>query len=243
MRELYTRADSLVHRLGFWTKFVCFLILVPVAGFLSAPRYLPLVLAILVCSAWLSRVGLWKFWTACQLYVLAVALFVGSIYVIFGEGGWGNRLSSAGFLVLRFVALVGFGVLFAMVTNPVEIPTAFLRARLPHRYGVTLMVAYRMWPLITQKIGGVVAAQQARGAAFGLSWGGLKRLPQNIIALAVPLVYSALDLSLSLSDTLVARGYDPNGRITVPPARSGTADVLVVSACLAFLSLVIWFSR
>ena len=70
-----------------------------------------------------------------------------------------------------------------MVTNPIEFPMGFLQVGIPHRFGVTLMVGYRMMPLLSKKISTIIDAQKSRGAEFKLGKGILNRIFSLIFGL------------------------------------------------------------
>lgn len=156
---------------------------------------------------------------------MAVGVILLSMF--FSYGALQQRLLLGLVLALRFVLLISFGVLFAAVTNPIEIPVGFIKARIPHRFGVTLMVGFRMMPLISRKISSVIDAQKARGAEIKPSLRKLPQLFQRLGALMIPILHSVLESSVKLSDTLISRGYNPHGKITVPPTKLSFADFAV----------------
>jgi energy-coupling factor transport system permease protein len=137
--------------------------------------------------------------------------------IFFITGPLDNRIILGSILSLRFIILIGLGILFAIVTSPIEIPTALMQAKIPHRYGIVMMVAYRMMPIMQQKMEMIKIAQQARGANTNLSLKHISLFYKSILALIVPLIYAILELSVNMSTTLLIRGYNPNGRITIPP--------------------------
>jgi energy-coupling factor transporter transmembrane protein EcfT len=103
-----------------------------------------------------------------------------------------------------------------------------------------MMVAFRMMPLIANKITTVVEVQRARGARFSFSPLGFPGLASELMSLMVPIVYSTLETSVSLSDTLLARGYDPDApAITVPPTRVQKWDVVFALLSVALLLTIL----
>lgn len=184
---------------------------------------------------WASKIGLARFWQNTRLYIVTVTAGVSILSLFFSPGSLETRVIAGLFLSLRFILLVSFGVLFSMVTNPIEIPGGFLKARLPHKFGITLMVGYRMMPLISQKIFTIITAQKARGANISFSLKNIPKLPFYFSSLTVPILHSTLETSVRLSDTLISRGYDPNGRITVPPKKLSYNDIVFVTISLVFV--------
>ncbi len=225
--QLYVRKASVVHNLSFWVKFLCLLLLLPLAAFVSSARMVLLLLAVFAVLLVLSKIGFGRFWKVAGLYIISISIGVMMLSLLFSGGVVSQRLVIGLVLAARFSALICFGVLFSMVTNPIEIPVGFVRARIPHRFGVTLMVGFRMMPLISKKISAVIDAQRARGAEIKLSLRKLPKLFQRLAALMIPILHSTLESSVKLSDTLISRGYNPDGKITIPPGKLNAADFVV----------------
>lgn len=237
--QLYLEGGSVLHNLDFWTKVLCLLILVPVAAFVASVWVLMLVSLYVLLLIVLSKVGPGTFWKHVRLYYLLLTVAIMTLSLVFSPGDLSARAVLGIALSVRFAVLTSLGILFSMITDPMEIPIGLLRAKAPHRYGVVMMAAFRMMPLIASKVTTVVEVQRARGARFSLSLRALPRLASELTSLVVPLVYATLETSIALSDTLLARGYDPDARsITVPPASVGKRDIAiaVVSTALLLLS-------
>jgi len=237
--ELFIEKHSMIHALDFWTKFLCLLLLIPLAAFLSKPVLLLLLVAISAALVSLSKVPLKTFLDVSKSYIVPVSLAAMVLALSFSEDGVWDRLMQGVHLSLKFSILVGLGVLFPMVTSPLEMPQGFLRARLPHKYGVTLMVAFRMLPLIVQKASNVFDAQRARGAKVEWSLRAVPRFLPHMMALIIPMIYSTLEVAVNLSDTLVSRGYDPSGKITVPPTKIKSGDISLLLVSVASVSLAL----
>jgi energy-coupling factor transport system permease protein len=239
--QLYLERGSILHRLDFWTKLLCLLVVIPVATFL-APLWVLLPISLcFVLLVLLSKIELRLFWSSVRLYWVWLTVAVMVLSMVFSAGALLNRAIVGSVLSAKFAILIGLGVLFSMITDPMEIPIGLLRARIPHRYGVVVMVAFRMIPLITDRLNNVVVMQKARGARFRLSVLGLPRFARELASLAIPAVYLTLEISVGLSDTLLARGYDPSAHaITIPPARLTLFDVTLALLCTALLLLAVW---
>ncbi len=242
MQSLYVHAASPVHRLNFWTKFLALLLFLPLAAFLAKPVFMLLLAGVLAAMLVLSRIGVGKFWRLARLYVISISFGVVVLSLLFSPGQLQERLLVGAVLAARFALLISFGMLFSAVTNPIEIPTGFLQARLPHKYGITLMVGLRMMPLLAGKIQTVIDAQKARGASFRLTPWKLPQLASRFAALLVPILHFTLETSVQLSDTLISRGYNPEGRITRPPLKLSWLDASLFTGALllaAFSSLMV----
>ncbi len=237
IKQLFVQKASMVHDLDFWTKFLCLLLLLPLSAFITSIKFLPLLVIIFLAFLFLSKIGLEKFWQNTRLYHIPITIGVVLLSLVFSPGFLQERFLYGAILAIRFILLISFGVLFSMVTNPIEIPGGFLRAKLPHKYGITLMVGYRMMPLISDKIATIIDAQRARGAEIKLSFKNLPKLAPIAVSLMVPILHSTLETSVRLSDTLISRGYNPDGKITVPQTRLGILDVFLLITSLLILVL------
>lgn len=236
-KEIYVKKSSAVHKLDFWVKFICLLIILPLSAFITKPTLLMLLGILFTILLFASNIGLKKFWRLAKGYLVPITLGLLMLSLLFTSGDLQLRFSEGMILSLRFVLLISFGMLFSMVTNPIEFPAGFLRAKIPHRYGVTLMVGYRMMPLLSQKITTIVDAQKARGASFRPSLRRLDKFIFQLISLIVPLLHATLEMSVRLSDALISRGYNPEGKITVPIKKLGVYDFLIASVSIFILVL------
>jgi len=239
MKELYIQKISLIHELNFWTKVICLLLLIPLSAFLAPPKLLLAIVFFFIILSFISKIGLKKIWNVTKLYDVAMVISITLLALIFSQGILLNRLIEGLILSLRFILLICFGVLFATVTNPIEIPTGMLKIKIPHKYGLTVMVAFRMLPLISQKIKNIIDAQRTRGARLNLSIRNLPELISQFISLMVPILHSTLRTSIELSDTLISRGYNPDGKITIPPSKFKKNDYVLL---LFSGALLVWMN-
>lgn len=237
--QLYLKRGSILHNLDLWTKFLCLLLVIPAATFIAPPwALIPISLFVLLLII-LSKVNLQVFWKQVRLYYALLTATIMILSLAFSYGDLPSRAITGLVMSARFAVLIGLGVLFSIITDPLEIPIGLLRARVPHRYGVMMMVAFRMMPLIANKVTSVVEVQKARGAKFSFSLSGLPRLASQLMSLMIPIVYSTLEVSVGLSDTLLARGYNPNASITIPPTHLRKSDVGLTLLSVVLLLLAI----
>jgi biotin transport system permease protein len=116
--------------------------------------------------------------------------------------GW----EAAAATVLALAALIALAVLVTLTTPPSAMISAFQRALAPLRplgvhpgkVGFTLALTIRLVPVLFGIAREVIDAQRARG------------LGRNPLALAVPIVIRALRLADTLSEAIIARGWDPD---------------------------------
>jgi len=240
MKELYIKKESLIHKLNFWTKFLCLLLFLPLAAFLASVKILPILIIVFFYFLISSKIPFKKFWSLTKFYIIPITIGIIVLALFFYEGPLEQKLLQGLILVIRFIILISLGVLFAMVTSPIEIPAGLLKVRIPHKYGITVMVAFRMLPLISQKIKSIIDAQRARGAEIKISFRNLPKLPPLFISLMIPILHSTLETSVKLSDTLISRGYNPEAKITIPPTKFKKTDytISLFSVIILVLSVV-----
>jgi len=238
IKNIYIQKKSIIHDLDFWTKFLTMLLFLPLAGILAPVKLLPLVVILLFIFLFLSKITLKTFWGMTKSYNIPITIGVVLLSLALSEGTITQRLEEGLIFAIRFIVLISFGVLFAMTTNPIEIPTGMIRAKIPHKYGVTIMVGYRMMPLISKKINTVIDAQRARGAEIRFSLRHFRKFILNILSLIIPILHSTLETSVKLSETLISRGYDPDGEITVPLTKFGSWDYFFSMVSIGILILV-----
>jgi len=239
MKDFYIEKTSIIHNLNFWTKFICLLLLMPISTFLAPTKLFLVIVAFFIVLLLISKINLKKFWDATKFYNVPIIISITLLALLFSHNILLNRLIEGLLLSTRFIILICFGVLFAMITNPIEIPTGMLKAKIPHKYGITVMIAFRMLPLISQKIKNIIDAQRARGAKLKLSIRTLPELIPRFISLMVPILHSTLNISVEISDTLISRGYNPDSRITIPPNKFKTGDYALF---LFSGALLVWIS-
>lgn len=233
---VYIQKKSIIHALNFWTKFLCLLLILPLVSFISPIKLLPVIAFLFLVFLSLSKISYQKFWQMAKLYIVSITIGLLTLSLIFSTGSWEERFLSGLILTIRFVLLISFGVLFSAVTNPIEIPAGFLQAKIPHKFGITLMVGYRMMPLLSQKISTILEAQKARGASFKKP----QKLIFQLISLLVPLLYATLEMSTRLSDALISRGYNPEGKITVPAGKINIYDFCFIGTSFLILAITLF---
>lgn len=231
----YIQKSSIIHSLNFWTKLICLSLILPLVAFISSAKWLPLLVFVFITIFTLSRIGFQRFWRMVKVYIISITVGLLILSLLFSSGNGQEKIISALVLALRFSLLISFGMLFSAVTNPIEIPAGFMQIKIPHKFGVTLMVAYRMMPLLSKKIKTIIDAQKGRGASFRLSLKKPSRFFYQIISLIIPLLHATLEMSVRLSDALISRGYNPEGKITVPPARSNIYDLCLLGTSFGIM--------
>ncbi len=235
INSFYIQKKSIIHDLDFWTKFLSMLLIFPLTAIIAPAKMLPFIVILLIIFQQISGVSFKKFWSMTKSYNIPTTIGVVILSLLLSEGTMIERLENGLIFAVRFIVLISFGVLFSMTTNPIEIPSGMMKVKIPHKYGVTIMVGYRMMPLISSKIKRVMDAQMARGANIKFSIKNFRKFLTNVLSLMIPILHSTLETSVKLSETLISRGYNPDGKITVPPSKFNKWDFLFIFSSLIIL--------
>jgi len=232
---------SKIHDLNLWTKIIILLMIFPCTVFLSPPQFLIIPICFLFCLFKVSHITFKSFWGSSKAYIIFFLLGSTIFSLAFESGDILSRFLAGILWGARFDTVIVSSIFLSLVTDPIEIPMALFRMGIPHKYGITLMVSLRMIPLIRNGIYNVIIAQKARGLNWSFCIVNPYKLILQIMSLAVPCVFIALETSVGLSDTLFARGYDPYGKITSLPLKWKYNDVLIIFIAIAILLFILFY--
>src|SRR4030042_4947155 len=127
-------------KLDFWAKIISILIFLPLSAFLIQPKLLTLPLITLAVIFITLKISFGSFLQESKNYIIPLTIGLMILSLIFTPGDFTSRLIIGSLLSIRFALLISFGIVFSMITNPIEFPSGFIRVKVPHKYGVTLMV-------------------------------------------------------------------------------------------------------
>jgi len=241
LESLYLARGEGVHKLNLWTKVFVFLILIPACAFVGAIWSLPLLLLSTIAFIVWTKIGLRLLWAYMRIYLIILLVSVITLSFIFSPGSPIDRFTTASMWLFRFGTVLLAAVVFSIATDPMEVPVGMVNIGIPHKFGVTLMVAIRMFPLIALNLRKVAQAQRSRGLQWGIRSGRWRFIFTNIMALIVPCVLTTLEASVALADTLTARGYSPDSKITKWPFTAGKIDWLFVGLSIVFSITIFWY--
>lgn len=211
---------------GLLTKAATELVAVPTVLFLGGWLVMTAATALLLIGAAYYRV-LSSLTRKLTFYIAPLALILLIAFFVLPR-----HSATSGIVDLaRLVVLIGFGLLFSLTTSASEIPGALLRLGIPHRFGIAMMIAFRLVSVLSGRVLGIVVAQKVRGASWEANARAVRYLPGLMLALVVPSVHAALEDAIGLHDALVLRGYVPNRPITMAPRSPlNGADATFVAA-------------
>lgn len=169
-----------------------------------------------------------------------VAFAIGSFNVY-----W-DGLIRWGYVIIRLLLMIMITTTLTATTKPMEMTYALEWLLAPlnlikipvHMIAMTLSLALRFIPTLSEEAEQIIRAQASRGVDF--HEGKLKEKMKAIISLIIPLFVSSLMRSGELADALEARGYDPLAKRTRYRKRKWDAADTIDVLCLAlFLTAMI----
>jgi len=220
-----------------WPKLAVFLALIPLAAFIGRGWTNGTLSAVLLVLLAVGSREMRETRRQLAKYLIPLAIGLLLLHFLLGTGNATVRFQDWLLSVSRFSVLLGFGLLFSVTTEPLDFPRAAKKLGIQDRYGMGLLVAYRLVPLLGDRIRTVMLSQRARGAVWRFTPRGLRQLPLLVTSLMVPSLYATLETSLALSDTLYIRGYRPGRTIAAAPVarRRPLLDALLLIAALGLL--------
>jgi len=214
--DLYTEANTFLHRLDPRVKIVAVLLLSVLAFLMTNLYSLLLLLSFIFLLLFLSRAKWSKTYFALK-FVLRLMLLIVVLWPFFDRTGtpilldfgpvqitepaiWRGVTSA-----LRVGCLASVWYILMFTTSQRDLVLALVRFGLRFDYGLTIAVSLRFFPTFVSTIDSITDAQKARGLVF--AQGGLLERSKKYVAVLVPAVVSALRMADSLSLALQSRAY------------------------------------
>lgn len=135
-------------------------------------------------------------------FIVFFAFFIFAINGIFIGGDLHYRLEYSLRIVLRFLGIVFSGMLFSK-EDPNEFAHALMRVGLPYRYGMTMVLTFRLIPLFSSESMMIKKAQMARGVNLE----GLSSVANMARYTFFPWIYAALERADALTLSMEGRCF------------------------------------
>lgn len=124
------------------------------------------------------------------------------------------------YVIMRLLMMIMITTVLTATTKPLELTFGLEWLLNPLKYikvpvaavAMTLSLALRFIPTLTEETDRIMMAQASRGVDFRN--GKLKEKVRSIVSLIVPLFMSSLTRSGELADAMESRGYDPSRKRT-----------------------------
>jgi len=214
--DLYTEADTFLHRMDPRVKILAVLLLSILAFLLSGLSSLLLLLTFIFLLLFLARATLGKTLFALK-FVLRFMVLIVILWPIFDPSGtpvlatlgpvkitepaiWRGVTSA---VRVGCLATVWYILMFS--TSQRDLVRALVKMGLRFDFGLALAISLRFLPTFSLTIESIKDAQRARG--LELDRGGLLRRSKNYVAVLAPTIVSALRTADTLSLALQSRAY------------------------------------
>ncbi|MBU6997456.1 MAG: energy-coupling factor transporter transmembrane protein EcfT [Theionarchaea archaeon] len=135
-------------------------------------------------------------------FVMIFAVIIFGINAFFIEGDLSYKVEYALRIVLRFLGIVFSGMLFSR-EDPNEFAHALMNCGLPYRYGMTMVLTFRLIPLFSTESMMIKKAQMARG----INLEGVSSLLNSVRYTFFPWIYSALERADALTLSMEGRCF------------------------------------
>lgn len=238
---VYLPIKSPIQKTDVRLRMLAFSLILPATTVLANVPLLFGLMALALLLLYLSKINVQTFWKNAKYYVIFSFVSFLILSLLIHKGSYELRILEGLLLGARFTTLISFGMIYAFTTNPNEVPQALMKLHIPHRFGVLIMIGFRLYPLILQKMTTISDAIKARGIDTQISIFKPIEAIRTIKLMAVPFVIATLETGTRLGDTMVSRGYHPYMPITISP---GLHFKVLDWACLiAVLVLLTWAIR
>ena len=214
--DLYTEADTFLHRLDPRVKIVSVLLLSLLAFVLSNLLSLVLLLSFIFLLLLLSRARYSKTLFALK-FVLRFMALIAVLWPIFDPSGtpviarlgpvtitepaiWRGLTSAA-----RVGCLATVWYILIFTTSQRDLVRALVKLGLRFDFGLTLAIALRFFPAFGTLMESIIDAQRARGMEF--EKGGILTRSRRYVAVLGPAIVTALRTADTLSLALESRAY------------------------------------
>ena len=214
--DLYTEADTFLHRMDPRVKIFSVLMLTLLALIMSELLHLVILLAFIALLIALGRAPLHKVNLALRFVVRVMIMIIilwpifdpSGLHVLFTfgplkiteEGIW-RGITNA----FRICCLATVWYVLMFTTSQRDLVRALVKLGVRFDFGLTLSIALRFLPTFSATVDSIKDAQRARGMEFDK--GSPIRRSKNYIAVLIPTIVSALRTADTLSLALQSRAY------------------------------------
>jgi len=135
-------------------------------------------------------------------FIIVFALFIFCINAVFIHGDVYYKIEYSLRIVLRFLGIIFSGMLFSK-EDPNEFAHALMKIGLPYRYGMTMVLTFRLIPLFSSESMVIKKAQMARGVDLE----GVSSVFNLVKYTFFPWIHSALERADALTLSMEGRCF------------------------------------
>lgn len=160
-----------------------------------------------------------------------------------------DGIYTAIFMAVRIILLVVIGSMLTYTTAPTDLTDAIERLFSPlkifkidiHTVAMTMTIALRFIPTLTEEIEKIMAAQKSRGA--DMESGGIIHRAKALVPILIPLFISSFRRANELAYAMDCRCYKGGkGRTKMKQVRVGGRDFAALAIVAALFALVIFIN-
>jgi len=245
--DLYTEANTFLHRMDPRVKIVAVVLLSVLAFILTSLYFLVALLAFIFLLLFLARATISRTLFALK-FVLRFMVLIIVLWPIFDPSGT-PVLASLGPVkitepaiwrgvtsAVRVGCLATVWYILMFTTSQRDLVRALVKMGVRFDFGLTLSIALRFLPTFGALIDSIKDAQRARG--LELSKGGLLKRSKNYVAVLVPTIVSALRTADTLSLALQSRAYGARAdRTYLRDLKMRSSDYAALAILVALLAV------
>lgn len=213
---MWNPKNSWLYSVNPLTKAYLLMFVVTFVSFFSGVKIVIVLSAALLVLLFTSGIELRAFLDiAGKFLILLIAFSFGLAWVEFGTT---MKALNAGLITYgRFFNIVLAGGIFLFTTNPSDISLFFFKYKTARPIGITIASALSSVLMMRRSISNTISLQRLRGVRFSVFPPKIKQNLTAIESLLIPSILQSIDLSFHYSDALIARGYNKERDIHLPP--------------------------
>lgn len=160
-----------------------------------------------------------------------------------------DGIYTAIFMAVRIILLVVIGSMLTYTTTPTDLTDAIERLFSPlkifkidiHTVAMTMTIALRFIPTLTEEIEKIMAAQKSRGA--DMESGGIIHRAKALVPILIPLFISSFRRANELAYAMDCRCYKGGkGRTKMKQVKVGGRDFAAMAIVVALFALIIFIN-
>lgn len=218
----YFPGNSLLHKLDARMKIVLSMLLMVSTFICKNYISIAVVAAVTIGVVLISKINL-KVILKGLKPIFIIVLFTAVLNLFYGTGDvlvqWGKiaitkgGLNTAIFMSLRIVFLILQGLMLTYTTTPTSLTDAIESLLKPlrafkidtHSFAMTMTIALRFIPTLSEEVEKIMAAQKSRGA--DVDNGGIISRAKAVVPVIIPLFVSSFRRANELADAMECRCY------------------------------------
>ena len=251
----YFPGNSLLHKMDARMKIVLLILLMISIFLCNNYASLGLVILITLVLVFVSKIS-FRVVLKSLKPILIIVVFTTVLNAFYGsgevllqlgrikitEGGVNNAV----FMAMRIILLVIQGVMLTYTTTPTSLTDAMEALMKPlslfkvdtHSIAMTMTIALRFIPTLSEEVDRIISAQKSRGA--DIEGGGIVSRAKAIVPIIIPLFISAFGRAYELAEAMECRCYrGGEGRTKMKVMHLQARDYISMVFVIAYLTGII----